>query len=98
MKEAILDLKNKTLSLFLVPWLPAASILTNVFLTTKLSVETWVRFSVWMGAGLLMYGLYGWRNSSGKEGRLYHPSFFDVFSIECEAKILVNVYAAFSHL
>lgn len=48
----------------LVPWLPSASILTNVFLTTKLSPQTWVRFAVWMVGGLLIYGLYGWRNSS----------------------------------
>ena len=53
-----------------VPWLPAASILTNVFLTTKLSLQTWVRFTVWMGVGLLIYGLYGWRNSSGTVNQL----------------------------
>jgi C-terminus of AA_permease len=51
-----------------VPWLPAASILTNVFLMTKLSLHTWIRFSVWMGVGFLIYGIYGWRNSSGTEG------------------------------
>jgi hypothetical protein len=51
--------------------LPAASILTNVFLTTKLSMQTWVRFSLWMGVGLLIYGLYGWRNSSGRGQTAY---------------------------
>jgi hypothetical protein len=55
-----------------VPWLPAASILTNVFLMTKLSLHTWIRFSVWMGVGFLIYGLYGWRNSSGtSQSHLY---------------------------
>ena len=49
----------------LVPVLPAVSILTNVFLTTKLSPETWVRFSVWLLVGILIYAFYGWRNSSG---------------------------------
>jgi len=48
----------------LVPWLPAASVLINIFLTLKLSWQTWVRFSVWMFVGFLVYGLYGWRNSS----------------------------------
>jgi amino acid transporter len=47
-----------------VPWLPAVSVLINVFLTTKLSLHTWARFAIWMTAGFLIYGLYGWRNSS----------------------------------
>jgi len=48
----------------LVPWLPAASVLINIFLTLKLSWQTWIRFSVWMMLGFLVYGCYGWRNSS----------------------------------
>eukprot|EP00092_Neocalanus_flemingeri_P015909 GFUD01017226.1.p1 GENE.GFUD01017226.1~~GFUD01017226.1.p1 ORF type:complete len:630 (+),score=142.80 GFUD01017226.1:186-2075(+) len=48
----------------LVPWLPAASVLINIFLTLKLSWQTWVRFSIWMLMGFLVYGSYGWRNSS----------------------------------
>jgi len=48
----------------LVPWLPAVSVLINIFLTLKLSWQTWVRFSVWMTMGFLVYGLYGWKNSS----------------------------------
>eukprot|EP00090_Calanus_glacialis_P016701 TRINITY_DN26134_c0_g1_i1.p1 TRINITY_DN26134_c0_g1~~TRINITY_DN26134_c0_g1_i1.p1 ORF type:complete len:632 (+),score=185.25 TRINITY_DN26134_c0_g1_i1:113-2008(+) len=48
----------------LVPWLPAASVLINIFLTLKLSWQTWVRFSVWMLMGFMVYGGYGWRNSS----------------------------------
>jgi len=47
-----------------VPILPAISILVNVFLTMKLSGQTWVRFSVWMVVGFLIYATYGWRNSS----------------------------------
>jgi len=47
-----------------VPFLPALSILINVFLTTKLSGQTWIRFSVWMLVGLVIYATYGWSNSS----------------------------------
>jgi len=48
----------------LVPWLPALSVLINIFLTLKLSWQTWIRFSVWMAMGFMVYGGYGWRNSS----------------------------------
>jgi len=47
-----------------VPWLPGACILINVFLTTQLSINTWARFAIWMTIGFLIYGFYGWRNSS----------------------------------
>jgi len=47
-----------------VPWLPGMSVFINIFLTMKLSWETWVRFSVWMFIGFLVYGCYGWKNSS----------------------------------
>jgi len=48
----------------LVPWLPACSILVNIFLMMKLSWQTWVRFAIWLLAGILVYGCYGWSNSS----------------------------------
>lgn len=35
----------------LVPLIPGASILANVFLMMKLSALTWVRFSVWIAIG-----------------------------------------------
>ena len=58
------DLNKPPFSVPLVPWLPASSVLINILLTTKLSWQTWIRFSVWMAAGFLVYGVYGWRNSS----------------------------------
>lgn len=58
------DPNTPPFSVPLVPWLPASSVLINILLTTKLSWQTWIRFSVWMGAGFLVYGVYGWRNSS----------------------------------
>lgn len=57
----------KSLTTFVVPavpWLPAVSVVINVFLMCKLSVHTWVRFVFWMAGGFLIYGCYGWRNSS----------------------------------
>ena len=49
---------------FQVPFLPTASIFVNIYLMAKLSAATWVRFSVWLSIGALIYGFYGWRNAS----------------------------------
>ncbi|XP_063050210.1 cationic amino acid transporter 4 [Engraulis encrasicolus] len=50
----------------LVPFVPGLSILLNVFLMLKLSPLTWIRFTVWVAAGLLVYFGYGIHHS--KEG------------------------------
>ncbi|XP_053609495.1 cationic amino acid transporter 2 isoform X2 [Plodia interpunctella] len=48
----------------LVPWLPGVSILINVYLMLNLDYMTWVRFAVWIAAGLLIYITYGaWHSS-----------------------------------
>ncbi|XP_048519072.1 high affinity cationic amino acid transporter 1 [Dendroctonus ponderosae] len=39
----------------LVPFVPAISILVNVYLMLMLDYRTWVRFAVWMALGLPMY-------------------------------------------
>ncbi|XP_028853023.1 cationic amino acid transporter 4 [Denticeps clupeoides] len=56
----------KTFQVPLVPLIPGLSILLNVFLMLKLSPLTWVRFTVWVAAGLLVYFGYGiWHSKEG---------------------------------
>ncbi|MEV0133949.1 amino acid permease [Dactylosporangium sp. NPDC050688] len=46
-----------------VPWLPAISVLASVWLMLNLPVITWVRFLIWMAAGLVLYFVYGMRRA-----------------------------------
>jgi APA family basic amino acid/polyamine antiporter len=50
------------------PWLPGAAALASIYLMLNLSIETWVRFLVWMAIGFVIYFAYGMHNSrlSGK--------------------------------
>ncbi|CAJ1068011.1 cationic amino acid transporter 4 [Xyrichtys novacula] len=57
---------NKTFQVPLVPLTPGVSIVFNVFLMMKLSPLTWVRFTVWIAIGLLVYFGYGiWHSKEG---------------------------------
>jgi APA family basic amino acid/polyamine antiporter len=47
----------------LIPVLPAASVLASVYLMLNLPALTWVRFGIWMAAGLVLYAAYGARHS-----------------------------------
>lgn len=47
----------------LVPLVPILAVLASLWLMINLSVETWVRFLVWMAIGLLVYFAYGRRHS-----------------------------------
>lgn len=47
----------------LVPFVPLASILASLWLMLNLPAETWVRFGIWMLAGIVVYLLYGRGNS-----------------------------------
>jgi APA family basic amino acid/polyamine antiporter len=51
---------------FRVPFVPAFPIvgtLLCIYLMTKLEGLTWLRFGVWLVLGLVVYAVYGYRNS-----------------------------------
>jgi APA family basic amino acid/polyamine antiporter len=54
------------------PWLPILSALICVYLMVNLSLETWIRFVVWMALGFFIYFFYSQRNS--RVGRLQQES------------------------
>ncbi|KAK6243556.1 hypothetical protein QUC31_009965 [Theobroma cacao] len=56
-----------------VPLLPAACILINTYLLISLGVDTWIRVSIWLIIGSLIYIFYGWNHSSLTEA-VYVPS------------------------
>jgi basic amino acid/polyamine antiporter, APA family len=46
-----------------VPWIPLLAIACCAYLMYELPAITWIRFFLWMAAGLLIYGFYGIRRS-----------------------------------
>lgn len=52
---------------FKIPWMPLIPVLTIVsaaYLAVNLPVVTWIRFVVWMAAGVAVYMAYGYRRSA----------------------------------
>jgi APA family basic amino acid/polyamine antiporter len=47
----------------LVPLTPIISIISCVYLMTQLPRLTWIRFGLWLVAGLIIYFLYSVRHS-----------------------------------
>jgi APA family basic amino acid/polyamine antiporter len=45
------------------PWTPLISIAACLYLMLQLPRVTWIRFGIWLAIGLVLYFLYGYRNS-----------------------------------
>jgi hypothetical protein len=56
----VITVLSYTRSLSLIPVL---GLITNLYLMTELGITNWSRFLAWLAIGLLVYFLYGYRNS-----------------------------------
>ena len=70
---------------FKVPWVPFLPILSALicfYLTINLSVETWLRFVIWMALGFIFYFSYGHRKSRLATGEtlaeMHHTEAYEV--------------------
>lgn len=43
--------------------IPVLGVLTSLYLMSELELSNWTGFFLWLGAGLVIYGLYGYRHS-----------------------------------
>jgi APA family basic amino acid/polyamine antiporter len=58
---------------FRVPWVPVVPIIGAVlcfYLMKQLTIETWLRFVIWLAVGLVIYFLYGRRHSKLQHGEV----------------------------
>ena len=54
----------------LVPWVPLIGVGLTVYLMSDLPRATWIRFGLWLGAGILIYAFYGYRHSRLRQGEV----------------------------
>jgi APA family basic amino acid/polyamine antiporter len=62
----------------LSPVVPALSALACLYLMANLTLETWIRFAVWLVIGLVVYGLYGRRAARLARPRRNQPRSIDL--------------------
>ncbi|XP_026327757.1 probable cationic amino acid transporter [Hyposmocoma kahamanoa] len=63
-RQPRLSVKDLAFTVPLVPLVPYLSVCMNLYLMVQLDYETWIRFSIWLVIGYLIYFGYGIRNSS----------------------------------
>ncbi|MBL8984563.1 MAG: amino acid permease [Gemmatimonadetes bacterium] len=51
------------------PFTPLISVAACLYLMLQLPTVTWIRFGIWLAVGLVVYFLYGYRNSVLRTGR-----------------------------
>ena len=54
-----------------VPWVPLVGCAFTIYLMADLPWTTWIRFVGWLAAGILIYAVYGYRNSRLRHGATY---------------------------
>ena len=50
------------------PYVPILAALVCIYLMLNLSLETWLRFLIWMALGFIIYFVFGYRNSRVGKG------------------------------
>lgn len=53
--------------------IPICGLLSCLYLMTELGVTNWMRFGIWMIVGVVIYVLYGYRNSHLNKGEVGNP-------------------------
>jgi basic amino acid/polyamine antiporter, APA family len=57
----------------LVPFFPLIGAALCIYLMSRLDGVTWVRFGIWLAAGMLIYAVYGYRHSRLQRGEGADP-------------------------
>ncbi len=60
----------RTFRVPLMPVTPVLGIIFSLWLVSKLSVDTWIRFVAWFVVGALVYAFYGYKNSRLGRGKV----------------------------